>query len=46
MNFARMVSAWQFGLSTQDLLKNANMITITQFMLIELADELMLHSEW
>ena len=35
-----MVSAWQFGLSSQDLTKDANMITITQFMLTELGDEL------
>ena len=31
--------AYAYGLSTQDLLKDANMIIITQFMLIELADE-------
>ena len=35
-----MVSAWQIGLSSLDLLKDANMITITKFMLIELADEM------
>ena len=35
-----MVSARQFGLSSQDILKDANMITITQFMLIELADKI------
>ena len=33
-----MVSAWQLGLCSQDPLKDVNMITITQFMLIELAD--------
>ena len=34
-SYTCMVSAWQFGLSSQDLLKDANMITITQFMLLE-----------
>ena len=34
-----MVSAWQFGCSIQELLKHANYITLTQVMLIELADK-------
>ena len=34
-----MVSACKIGLSSLDLLKDANMITITEFINIELADE-------
>ena len=34
-----MVSVWDLGLSNLNLLNNANMINIAEFMLMELADE-------